>query len=161
MERIRRLEILVRAELPTRFHWSCFWLLARGGQLAGALASYAPARLLKSRALDMLAGSESSSAFRRVLAETTPVFRSDSWTIDHLAWRPGRCDASLVRALIDSAVDEGRQAGCREACIEIPDGASETRRLIAGSGFAPDASLTCGHPGEEYRTIERFIRPLQ
>ena len=84
------------------------------------------------------------------------------WPIEHVATLPAYRGRGLVQALIEVALDQGRDAGFKQASISFLIGNDLAERSYAKAGFAfaeekrdPEFEALTGAPG-----FRRFVRAI-
>ena len=143
-ERLALIEELVLQEKPSWWHWSLFWIAARAGEPAAALAGFDPTRITSANlavpealATRGIGGARLAAAFARCAPivgcfhDATP----GAWIVESVATRPEARGAGLAGALLDHGLAEGRERGHALAQLTILIGNTPAQRVYESRGF--------------------------
>ncbi len=163
---------LTTAATRSWWHWSRFHVAEVGEEVAAALCAFragdgyplSEAAMAEAGRSLAIPEHELAAMGRRGAYLFTCVLEGgdDLWTIENVATLPAHRGGGLAGALIERALDEGRQGGFAQAQIVFLIDNEPAERAYAKAGFTfaaekrhPDFAAAVGAPG-----LRRFVRDL-
>lgn len=143
-ERLDLIEALVLQEKPSWWHWSLFWIAARGSESAAALSGFDPVPLVPANAAVPMALQARGIGGERLaagIARCQPIIACfhepapGAWVVESVATRPEARGAGLAHALVDHVLAEGRDAGYASSQLTIMIGNTRAQRVYESRGF--------------------------
>lgn len=161
---------LVRAETPTDFHYSQFFVAELGGEIAAGASGFDPSTSGKQNVVQALqeigwSQAEIADAMERM----SPILSCAAeepkgvWVLEHIATLPRFRRRGLAREVVTETIEEGFRAGFDRAQLSLLLGNEEARKLYIGLGFReagpprkhPQFEAVMGSPGAETLLLDR------
>lgn len=156
-------ERLLRADAPSWWHGSLFWIAEHEGRPGAALSGFDPTRLAAPAAALPVAAAAAGfdrAGLAAALERCTPLFgcfhepAPEAWVVESVATRPEARGRGLGAALVAHVLAEGRARGHAVAQLSLMIGNTPAQRLYERHGFAisaekrsPDFAAALGCPG--------------
>jgi ribosomal protein S18 acetylase RimI-like enzyme len=138
-------EQLLRADTPSWWHWSLFWIAEHEGRPGAALSGFDPTRLAAPDAAVPAAAAAAGfdrAALAAAFARCAPMFgcfhepEPEAWVVESVATRPEARGLGFGAALVARVLEEGRERGHVFAQLSLMIGNAPAQRLYERHGFA-------------------------